>query len=91
MTSRWPEKLDHLAHLWQLFVRPAFWGTGAATTLMRRALAEAAAQGYAAMRLYTPAEQRRARRFYEREGFAQRGDPIPSELGFAVVEYRRAL
>jgi ribosomal protein S18 acetylase RimI-like enzyme len=91
MTSRWPEKLDHLAHLWQLFVRPPFWGTGAATTLVRRALAEAAAQGYAAMRLYTPSDQRRARRFYEREGFERRGEPIPSELGFTVVEYRREL
>jgi ribosomal protein S18 acetylase RimI-like enzyme len=91
MTSRWPEKLDDLAHLWQLFVRPPFWGSGAATTLMRRAIAEAGAQGYTAMRLYTPADQPRARRFYEREGFVQRADPIPSDLGFPVVEYRRSL
>ena len=91
MTSRWPERLEDLAHLWQLFVRRPFWGSGAATTLMRRAIAEAGAQGYAAMRLYTPADQHRARRFYEREGFVQRADPIPSELGFPVVEYRRRL
>ena len=91
MTSRWPEKLEELAHLWQLFVRPPFWGSGAATTLMRRAIAEAGAQGYTAMRLYTPADQHRARRFYEREGFVQLADPIPSELGFPVVEYRRSL
>jgi GNAT superfamily N-acetyltransferase len=91
MTSRWPERLDDLAHLWQLFVRPPYWGSGAATTLIRRAIAEAGAQGYIAMRLYTPADQQRARRFYEREGFVQRAEPIPSELGFPVVEYRRSL
>src|SRR3954451_4416319 len=86
MTSRWPERLDDLAHLWQLFVRPPFWGSGAATTLIRRAIAEAAAQGYIAMPLYTPADQQRARRFYEREGSPPRAEPIPSELGFPVVE-----
>jgi ribosomal protein S18 acetylase RimI-like enzyme len=43
------------------------------------------------MRLYTPADHQRARRFYEREGFVQRAEPIPSDLGFPVVEYRRTL
>ena len=90
-TSRWPEKLDDLAHLWQLFVREPYWGTGVAATLHARALDEAARQGYAAMRLYTPAGQARARRFYEREGWSLRGDPLDVALGIPVVEYRRAL
>src|SRR3954454_11801559 len=80
MTSRWPEKLDDLAHLWQLFVRPPFWGSGAATTLIRRAIAEAAAQGYIAMRLYPPADHHRAGRFSARGGSPPRPEPIPSEL-----------
>jgi ribosomal protein S18 acetylase RimI-like enzyme len=90
-TARWPERREELAHLWQLFVRERFWGSEVARTLHARAMAEAASQGYASMRLYTPAEQARARRFYEREGWVVRGEPIPSDLGFPVVEYRRAL
>jgi GNAT superfamily N-acetyltransferase len=90
-TSRWPDRLDDLAHLWQLFVREPFWGTEVARTLHARAMAEAARQGYASMRLYTPAAQARARRFYEREGWRVRGEPIGSELGFPVIEYRRLL
>jgi GNAT superfamily N-acetyltransferase len=90
-TSVWPDKADDLAHLWQLFVREPFWGSGVAPTLLRRATDEAARQGYASMRLYTPAGQARARRFYEREGWTLRGDPIESELGIPVVEYRCAL
>ena len=44
------------------------------------------------MRLFTPAPQARARRFYEREGWAAVGDefhdPGPN---LVVIEYRRAL
>ena len=80
-----------LAHLWQLFVRPAYWGTGLAAELLGRAVAEAAARGFVAMRLYTPAGQARARRFYEREGFALVGPRVDERLGLEIVEYRRAL
>jgi GNAT superfamily N-acetyltransferase len=90
-TSRSPERLAELAHLWQLFVREPFWGGGVATTLHARAMAEARAQGYTTMRLYTPAGQARARRFYEREGWRVRGEPFPHELGIPLVEYRRPL
>jgi GNAT superfamily N-acetyltransferase len=90
-TSLWPEKSEDLAHLWQLFVREPFWGSGVAKTLLRRATGEAARQGYARMRLYTPAGQARARRFYEREGWSARGEPFDAGLGIPVIEYRRAL
>ena len=43
------------------------------------------------MRLYTPAGQARARRFYEREGFAAAGGPQDRGLGLPVIEYRRPL
>lgn len=80
------------AHLWLLFVGEPWWGTGLATRLLALAVGAAAAQGYAMMRLYTPADHGRARAFYEREGWvphgASRWDPM---LALDLVEYRRAL
>jgi ribosomal protein S18 acetylase RimI-like enzyme len=75
-----------------LFVREPWWGTGLATRLLARAVAEAQARGYGAMRLHTPGEHRRARRFYEREGWTA-DDPAFYEpmLGLTLVTYRRAL
>jgi hypothetical protein len=40
------------------------------------------------MRLYTPADQARARRFYEREGWRIAATVDDNEIGFRVVEYR---
>jgi hypothetical protein len=60
--------------------------------LHARALDEAAHRGFTAMRLFTPAGQARARRFYEREGWKVAGEPFDdSEFGLALVEYRREL
>lgn len=81
-----------LAHLEQLFVRRAHWGGGAATALIRRAVTEAAREGYTAMRLGTPTGQLRARRFYEREGWSVSSEPFVAEpIGLELVEYRRDL
>ncbi len=81
-----------LAHLWLLFVRPSHWGTGLATELHRAALREAAARGFSSMRLFTPAGQARARRFYEREGWAAAGEPFDDpDFKLPLVEYRRPL
>jgi GNAT superfamily N-acetyltransferase len=84
--------IPDLAHLWMLFVRERWWGTGLATRLLGRAVHEATARGYGAMRLYTPAEHGRARAFYEREGWTSDGvvthEPM---LGLDLVEYRRSL
>lgn len=82
---------DSTAHLWQLFLRRAHWGDGAAVRLLADALAEARARGYRSIRLFTPEGQARARRFYEREGFALVGAPFDGGLGIPLVEYRRAL
>jgi diamine N-acetyltransferase len=78
-----------LAHLWHLFVVPEWWGTGLATELLSEAIAEARRREYATIRLFTPAEQARARAFYEREGFRTAGDPhYEAGLGLTLVEYR---
>jgi GNAT superfamily N-acetyltransferase len=81
-----------LAHFWMLFVRPPWWGSGLAGRLNGLAVEQAAARGYAAMRLHTPAGNLRARAFYEREGWRTAGTLIPEPmLGIDLVEYRRDL
>lgn len=55
--------------LGQLFVRPAFWGTGLADHLHTAFAERARADGYPLAWLATPAAHARARRFYERRGW----------------------
>jgi GNAT superfamily N-acetyltransferase len=77
-------------HLWMLFVREAWWGTGVAARLLGAAVADAVARGARELRLQTPAEHRRARAFYEREGWERYGDPqYDPMLGLVLVGYRR--
>ena len=84
---------DHaMAHFWQLFVREPWWGAGVATALHEEAVREAGARGFTSMRLFTPAAQARARRFYEREGWTPAGAPFDDlDFGMPLVEYRRAI
>jgi len=81
-----------LAHLWMLFVREPWWGTGLAPHLLALAVEEASGRGYDGMRLYTPAGHARARAFYAREGWSVAGEPnYEPMLGLDLVEYRRPL
>lgn len=89
--SRRPVDDPRLGHFMQLFVTRAHWGTGVAARLHAAALDESAGAGFERLRLYTPAGQARARRFYEREGWTAAGAPFPDEIGFPVVEYGRSL
>jgi GNAT superfamily N-acetyltransferase len=69
------EPIPGLAHLWQLFVLPEWWGSGVAARL----------------RLFTPSGQARARRFYERRGWTPVVEQFNPELGLDLVEYRLEL
>jgi GNAT superfamily N-acetyltransferase len=85
-------RIEGRAHLWMLFVRPPWWGTGLAARLHRLALEEAARQGYDSIRLYTPHGAARARAFYAREGWELAAGAFPEPLlGLDLVEYRRGL
>ena len=77
-----------LAHLWQLFVLPDWWGRGVAPVLHDAALAEMRGQGYELARLYTPAGHARARRFYERRGWVALSEAFNEDLGLPLTEYR---
>ena len=90
--SRRPIDDPRLAHFWMLFVRSPWWGSGLARHLHRAACDTAADRGFTEMRLFTPAEQSRARRFYEREQWRADDEPhLDEELGVPIVEYRRTL
>jgi GNAT superfamily N-acetyltransferase len=80
------------AHVWSLFVRPTWWGTGLARRLHALAVREAAAQGYERMQLVTPTGQARARAFYEREGW-RAAPPSFTEpmLDLELIRYERPL
>jgi len=92
LASKWPDPAPELAHLAQLFVRRPWWGSGLAAQLHTLAVEEAAARGFREMRLYAAAGHARARRFYEREGWAPFAEPFDDpRMGLALVEYRRAL
>ncbi|MEA2332349.1 MAG: Acetyltransferase domain [Thermoleophilaceae bacterium] len=81
-----------LAHLWQLFIRSPWHGSGLATELHAAAVREAEQRRFSSMRVFTPAGQARARRFYEREGWAAKGPAfVLPDFGLPVVEYRRAI
>jgi GNAT superfamily N-acetyltransferase len=81
-----------LAHLRNLIVDREHWGTGLARELHGAAVEAARGRRYREMRLFTPAAHGRARRFYEREGWAAAGgefhDPAPD---LVLVEYRLGL
>jgi GNAT superfamily N-acetyltransferase len=92
--SRKPVDDPQLAHLVQLFVARSHWGSGVAAELHELALRHAAGDGYTRMRLWTPADHARGRRFYEREGWeVVAGDEgLPDDrLGLELVEFRRTL
>ena len=85
-------RIPGVGHLWMLFVREPWWGSGLARRLHGMAIEEAAARGYEAMRLDTPAGHARARAFYEREGWATDGvTAFEPMLGLELVTYRRAV
>jgi len=65
------------AELYALYVAPAYWSTGAGRALMGRVLEEAQAEGYPRIVLWVLEQNARARRFYERAGFRQRGRKHP--------------
>jgi GNAT superfamily N-acetyltransferase len=82
-----PEPIAGLGHLRHLFVAPDGQGTGLAAHLLSAALGEAAARGYARVRLWTPRDNARARAFYRREGWRENGvELLETRFGLPLVQ-----
>jgi GNAT superfamily N-acetyltransferase len=92
-TGFWRDRppIPGMAHLWQLFVLPAWWGRGVAPMLHTAGIEEMRTQGYERARLFTPSGQARARAFYERRGWTAHDEQFNPDLGLDLTEYRLAL
>jgi GNAT superfamily N-acetyltransferase len=92
-TAAWSARavIPGVAHLWQLFVLPDWWGSGVAPQLHDAAIEQMRAEGYSDARLFTPSLQTRARRFYERHGWLAQGDGWNAEFVLSMTEYRLSL
>jgi ribosomal protein S18 acetylase RimI-like enzyme len=85
---------DAEGELYAIYALPEAWGTGAGAALMQAGLDAMRAAGYRDAVLYVLDDNPRARRFYEREGWALDGGTKSEELlGVQVTEvrYRRVL
>jgi GNAT superfamily N-acetyltransferase len=83
------ERPSGAVYLWQLFVRPPWWGSGLAASLHDAFVEQARAAGYRTARLYTPAAHARARRFYERRGWRPNGpSDAHVDFGMPLMDYR---
>ena len=99
LSAPWPHPLTtegkdgKVAELYALYVRPAWWSTGTGRALMERVLARTSGAGYRSIMLWVLRDNRRARQFYERAGFAPDGttNVLEGLGGVTEVRYRRAL
>jgi len=99
LSAPWPHPLStggeegRVAELYALYVHPAWWSTGTGRALMDRVLARSAAAGYSSITLWVLRDNQRARRFYERAGFAPDGATnVLTRLGDVLeVRYHRTL
>jgi ribosomal protein S18 acetylase RimI-like enzyme len=99
LTGLWPNPLTdagrdgRVAELYALYVRPAWWSTGTGRALMDRVVARTRAARYQCVVLWVLRDNTRARRFYERAGFAPDGATHVLERlgGVTEVRYHRAL
>jgi GNAT superfamily N-acetyltransferase len=82
-----------VAELYALYVDPGWWSTGTGRELMTRVLATVREAGYAAITLWVLEANARARRFYQRAGFAADGarHVLPDLGGVTEIRYRRAV
>ncbi len=95
----WPHPLTpagsdgRVAELYALYVHPAWWSTGTGRALMDRVLAKVRAAGYACITLWVLEANARARRFYQRAGFAPDGarHELDDLGGVTEIRYQRTL
>ncbi len=95
----WPHPLTpagsdgQVAELYALYVHPVWWSTGTGRALMDQVLAKSRVTGYGAITLWVLEANDRARRFYQRAGFAPDGARhVLDDLGGVTeIRYRRTL
>ena len=82
---------EDVAELFSIYVLPEHWGSGAAHELMAAVVAWLLEEQYTAAMLWVLADNPRARRFYEREGWRSDGTRAEAVRGVEVEEARYRL
>jgi len=83
---------EETGEVYAIYVVPEAWGTGVGHELMAAAKDWFAQEGYATAMLWVLADNPRARRFYEREGWRPEGTRLDTVRGVEIEEalYRLA-
>ena len=79
---------EESVELYAIYVLPEHWGSGAARELMAAAIGSFVEGQYATAMLWVLADNPRARRFYEREGWHVEGTRTDAVRGVEVDEAR---
>jgi GNAT superfamily N-acetyltransferase len=82
------EPVAGTAELYVIYVLPCYWSRGVGPPLMDRVLGDARATGYSRLALWVLAGNERARRFYERYGFAVTDKKIAERHGHVTYDIR---
>jgi ribosomal protein S18 acetylase RimI-like enzyme len=84
--------LPGLCHIAMIFVAPERWGEGIGGRVVGGVLMEARSRGYERAQLWTYAENARAQRLYERQGFRRSGREAKEDFGGEwIAHYERVL
>jgi ribosomal protein S18 acetylase RimI-like enzyme len=78
------------AELYAIYVRPRVWSTGAGRCLLAEVIERVSALRYGTLSLWVLEANTRARRFYERAGFAVTGESKTEDRFASVAEIRYA-
>lgn len=89
--SRHVPVVDSCIEIWRIYLRPGYIGMGLGTALMDWGLAELRKKGYKQAILWVLEDNHRARKFYERHGFAFDGNVRDPGDGIRELRYSRAL
>jgi GNAT superfamily N-acetyltransferase len=97
MGTPWPHprtqagRDGQVAELYALYVHPAWWSTGTGRALMDQVLTKVRVGGYRCITLWVLEANARARRFYQRAGYAPDGARhVLEDLGSVTeIRYRR--
>lgn len=81
--------------VWAFYLHPEYWGSGVASTLMDHVETRLRAEGFTAAVLWVLEDNPRARRFYERHGWAASGITADfddyCDVRVPEIEYRKEL
>ena len=86
------DELENSAHIVAIHSLPETWGSGVGKAMVEAALRDIRSAGKEQVYLWAFKDNRRARRFYEKNGFVWDGSERVSEFDGALeVRYRRGL